>query len=134
MWISKLELALYLAERKATFFNLNGIKAQLEYILRNEKRRKNSFYCEAMTFLPLNIQIIESFNQRREFHDENILLFDKNIKHEYSVNGEIYFVTLQAAGNDYCNAYKTYSNITASYNEASNIHTPKHEKREYWVT
>lgn len=87
-----------------------------------------------MTFLPLNIQIIESFNQRREFHDENILLFDKNIKHEYSVNMEIYFVTLRAAGNDHCNVYKTDSNITASYKEASNTHTPKHEKREYWVT
>ena len=48
--------------------------------------------------------------------------------------GEIYFAPIRAAGNDYCNAYKTYSNITASYNEASNIHTPKHEKGEYWVT
>lgn len=47
---------------------------------------------------------------------------------------EIYFVTLRAAGNDHCNVYKTDSNITASYKEASNTHTPKHEKREYWVT
>ena len=54
-----------------------------------------------------------------------------NIKHEYSLNGESYFVTLQEAGNDYCNVFTIYSIITFSYNKAGKIHSPKKGKRSH---